>query len=333
MTQPSSSRNALPAALVVLALASLPARVTAEESSAEAAPVENDVPLAEPLSFKAGVESSEVSLAEPFAVTVEIRHRAGEKYTLAPGMDLEPFHLRSVQTEQRGRDPQTTTLRLVLQAFETGERKIPALRLDVDTPEGLRRLEIPEQELRVAGVIDPDQSDPKMREDLRPLPTRFRAIWWPLALIAAAVLAVLVVLWWRRRAERPAPLAPPKPRALPFDEAIARLEALDRSSLVAEGQVQLYYFRLSEIVRDYVGRRYGFESLELTTDELLAELRRRSTPGLDFDGLSFFLHDADLVKFARQSASPGECKQTLEAMRRLVERSRPAPEQAGRAAG
>ena len=36
-----------------------------------------------------------------------------------------------------------------------------------------------------------------------------------------------------------------------------------------------FYFAVSEVIREYLGARFGFDSLELTTDELMAELRRR----------------------------------------------------------
>jgi hypothetical protein len=153
-------------------------------------------------------------------------------------------------------------------------------------------------------------------------------VWWPLALVAALALLAYGVVWWRRRAARPPPPPPPKPRPPPYEEAIERLRALEAEQLVAKGEKQPYFFRLAEIARDYLGRRYGFDALELTTRELLAELRRRSTPGLEFDQLSDFLESADLVKFARIEPTDGQCKGALDMVHRFVERTRPAPQAA-----
>ena len=39
-----------------------------------------------------------------------------------------------------------------------------------------------------------------------------------------------------------------------------------------------FYFAVSEVIRDYLGARYGFDSLEMTTDELVAELQAPRGP-------------------------------------------------------
>ena len=44
-------------------------------------------------------------------------------------------------------------------------------------------------------------------------------------------------------------------------------------------------FELSEIVRDYLGKRLRFPALDLTTDEVVEELKRRRILGLDLAGL------------------------------------------------
>ena len=58
------------------------------------------------------------------------------------------------------------------------------------------------------------------------------------------------------------------------------LDALRAEDLPGKGRVREFYFRLSEIVRGYLGERYGFDALESTTPELLESLRRLHTPGL-----------------------------------------------------
>ncbi len=47
----------------------------------------------------------------------------------------------------------------------------------------------------------------------------------------------------------------------------------------SEGLQREFHFRLSEIVRGYLGERFGFDALECTSDELLGRLERSSAPG------------------------------------------------------
>lgn len=319
--------------LLALLLALSPALSFAEAADAgEPSDPLDALSDADPLAWKAGVSKADLTLAEPFVVSVEIKHPAADTYELRPGVDFEPFGVKEKKLETTSTDPAVTTLRLVLQPFETGELTVPGLRFLAQGPDGARKLDVPPQTVNVLGVIDPAQGQPAMREDVRPLPTRYRTRWWPLAVVLGVVLAALAVWWWRRRARLPKAEPPPAPRAPADVEALARLAALEAEQLIAQGFFQAHYFRLTEIARDYLGRRYDFDALEMTTDELLAELRRRPTPGLAFDALADFLRACDLVKFARRVPSDGDAKEAMDAARTLVERTRLLPDVAqGRA--
>lgn len=286
---------------------------------------------AEPISWKAGVSKADLALAEPFIVSVEITHPKSVTYDLRPGLDLEPFGIAEKKLETTQTDPAVTTLRLKLQPFKTGELAVPRLRFLVEGEDGTRKFDVPPQHVQVTGVIDPGQESPQMREDLRPLPTRHVTRWWPLIVLVAVLLGGFLAWLWRRRKARGPALVPEKPREPPDVEAFARLAALEAEQLVAKGRHQEYYFRLSETARDYFGRLYGFDALEMTTDELLDELRTRSTRGLDFDALTAFFRAGDLVKFARREPSDGEAKSAADEVRVFIERTRPRPEPVGRA--
>ncbi len=281
------------------------------------------LPAAAPIALKAALEKAEVGLAEPFGFSIEVKHAAGESYQLPAIIEWGAFSPRSQKLETVGDDPKTTRIRFELQAFDVGEREVPGISLLVNTSMGPHRLDIPPQKVTVTGAIDPSQGDPKLREDRRPLPRRYRTVLWPLwvllGLLAAAALAWW--LWKRRKAKELAQMA--KPRPPPVEEALERLAALEAENLLSKGEKQAYHFRLSEIVRDYLGRRFGFDSLDLTSDELLAALRRRSTPGLEMDLLAHFLSSGDLVKFARIEPTDGQCKEAMEHARRFVQRTVP----------
>jgi hypothetical protein len=89
------------------------------------------------------------------------------------------------------------------------------------------------------------------------------------------------------------------------------LDALKREDLPGRGLTKDFYFRLSEIVRGYLGERYGFEALECTSSELMTSLRRLPTPGLPEDALMRFVSESDMVKYARADSSPESCDQAL----------------------
>ena len=71
-----------------------------------------------------------------------------------------------------------------------------------------------------------------------------------------------------RRGDRPGP--PPRPA---HEIALERLDRLGAYGLLEDADNRPFYFAVSEVIRDYLGARYGFDSLEMTTDELVAELQ------------------------------------------------------------
>jgi len=85
--------------------------------------------------------------------------------------------------------------------------------------------------------------------------------------------------------------------------ALEAYELLLKRRLPEEGQSKQFYHELSEIIRSYLGRRFGLSGLEMTSDELrsaAAQAQLSTEQGLLIDQ---FLTDSDLVKFADYSPS------------------------------
>lgn len=108
--------------------------------------------------------------------------------------------------------------------------------------------------------------------------------------IAAVYVAYQVV---RRRLLRPPPPILPEVWAL---RALAELASFDWFEHARERE---YYYRLTEIVRSYIERKFGLAAPERTTEEFLGMLvRRRSALPYDAQRLRDFLEACDVVKYA-----------------------------------
>jgi hypothetical protein len=91
--------------------------------------------------------------------------------------------------------------------------------------------------------------------------------------------------------------------------------------LTREGRFAEVFDRVSDVLRRYLGDRYGYDGLESTTREALTSLRRVE-PGIDdLAGIETFMRDADLVKFARLTPSEGECLDLLARAEGIVTRT------------
>src|SRR2546430_14512880 len=131
---------------------------------------------------------------------------------------------------------------------------------------------------------------------------------------------------WRKR----------KPAAVPeilFDDAaLQRLAALRADAPWTRGQGRSAIFDLSEIVRAYLGSRLQFNALDLTSEEFVAELRRRRLIGLDLAGLIEQVRWEDLVKFAKLEPTQDECLRGIDIAEALIRHTRPLRAIAGKAA-
>ena len=80
--------------------------------------------------------------------------------------------------------------------------------------------------------------------------------------------------------------------------ALKELTALEKAKIWQEGNVKEYHSQLSEIIRRYTENRFQFIALELTTDEILQELKSILSDD-QLNNLSTLLQRADLAKFAK----------------------------------
>ena len=162
-------------------------------------------------------------------------------------------------------------------------------------------------------------------------PVALRTTNWP-ALIAtcafvAAVVGVgigwLIKRWLDARRRAALPIVDTRPA---HAIALERLERLEAERLPEQGRAKEFYFRLSEVVRDYLERRYAFGAPEMTSDEIRAHLRA-TTHTLTPEGrraIEAFLDETDLVKFADLAPTESAADTTLRAARGIVALTRAA---------
>ncbi len=128
--------------------------------------------------------------------------------------------------------------------------------------------------------------------------------------IAGAYAGVVAI---RRRLNRPKPPVPAEIWAL------QALEELSPAKWFAERRVREFYYRLSEVLRAYIERKFGLHAPEMTTEEFLGMLARDSS-ALPYDAyrLRQFLEACDLVKYAALEPQVGDAEQAVSTARAFV---------------
>jgi hypothetical protein len=292
--------------LALLCLAVLPAW----GAQPPGAPADETV---EPQNLSVRADPQQVRIGDPFVYEVVITHPKDHRYELVLPKETGEFELLD-QTRQRkdGADSATTTFSVRMSAFALGTQQAPTLSFDVATPDGPKKFSVPGREVEVASTL-PADADGQGAElfDIQPpqeVPIRsWTLVFVLLGALAAGLVAWALWRWWQKRPKREVVVP-----VLPLDVRTRKaLDALKAEDLPGHGHVKDFYFRLSEIIRGYLGERYSFEALECTSSELMASLRRLPTPGLPEDALMRFVSESDMVKYARAEASPESCREAL----------------------
>ncbi|MBL8919713.1 MAG: hypothetical protein JNJ54_12670 [Myxococcaceae bacterium] len=285
-------------------------------------PDATDAGVLPPLRVQQRVTPAQARLGEPFVVEIVVTHEKSQRYELPPPGDLGAFDYVS-QDRQRvdGDEASITTFKVTLQGFELGKQRTPTLELELADPAGTVKMPVSGTEVEILSTLPPDAKDQGADfYDVRKpeeLPVRTWRLIWALLIGLAVALASYALFRWLNR-PRPVVTAPAKPREPAHVRARTALDALAAQNLPAQGRVKEFYFRLSEIIRSYLGEVYAFDALESTTPELLEALRARHTPGLPMEALKDFAYQSDFVRYAKQEPGPDECKGALELGYRIV---------------
>ncbi len=177
--------------------------------------------------------------------------------------------------------------------------------------------------VRVVSAIAADDPEPEKPANVRP-PARLPYPWWVGALLGglAVILFAALAYWaWKFLKGRqvkavPLPELPPKPED---EEAIAALDALLAQSLPAQGKHKPHYFRASEILKRYLGRRYDFDAPEKTSGEIVLHLEDHKLVSEKLiDQVESLFERMDRVKFADHVPGADEGAKLVKEIRELV---------------
>lgn len=314
-------------AVALLAVGGAPGTVSQTAAVGTASPAAADAPT-----VAAQVDRTQAHVGDVITLTVTAVGPADMPVNLPAALELAPFveldgRPRSDERKDLGAGKAQHRFEVKIAAYEPGELAVPAVEVTYlrrGGEVGTARTEpVP---VKIASLLA-NEPEPALQPDAPPVRVleRNTPVIYGAIVLAAAALGALIALGLRRRLrarvlQRPVP--PPRPaHAL----ALERLDALG-PKLGETMDFRPFYFELSEVMREYLGARFGFDALEMTTEEVMTQLERRPARGLVLGEVEGWLSSCDLVKFAKVSPSLDEARGALETAIRLVEATRPRPE-------
>lgn len=156
--------------------------------------------------------------------------------------------------------------------------------------------------------------------------------WWYYGRWVALALGIGLLAWliyyfvWRRKKGLSAPRPSAKPLPPPDQEALTALDALAEKKLWQQGQVKAYYSELIDILRNYLERRFGLQTKELTASQLQEKMAQVPCADDTRREIRLILATSALVKFAKAQPLAEENEAALRLSRQLIEETRKKPE-------
>ena len=287
--------------------------------------------LAQAQERSAAIEAPlEATFGDPVDVIVTVTAAADDEVAV-PEQTFEPFEIldKTVTTEPSADGAtKTVAFELKLLCFERGVHSVGPIRVRVTSANGeLIEMTTDARDVEIHSLLA-NEPDPQLKPPTAPVAVQqddYRllvALGALGALALGALLAWLFMRWWQRR-DRPEPPPPPPPP--PWETALAELRehATRRSAAIEAGETEQWVDAVSDSIRGYLGRRYGFHGLESTTDEIAERLSKAKSLAIAPQEAIGFLNQCDLVKFARAELASESSEALIEEAVALVERTRP----------
>ena len=157
--------------------------------------------------------------------------------------------------------------------------------------------------------IKPPMSAPWLFEDYLP---------YLIALLVIAALSGGLYYYRRKKKQKQDLLANVKVIIPPHREALTALRVLEEKKLWQQGLVKQYYSEVTEIIRHFFERRWEIIALEMTTDEILLQMKHIPDALQVWREMESFFITADLVKFAKYEPSPAEHENEIRSAYEIV---------------
>jgi len=222
-----------------------------------------------------------------------------------------------------------TEFKFIAVPLKAGIVKIPSMGIKkADTADSVFIGRTNPFDLDVKSSIKKD--DPKSKEPVPPRPPVSLA--FPSWIITAAGIlllllftGIIVALIYFSRKIKPVknealPQGPPKPE----DElALVALAELEKEGFLKKGLFKKHYFRTSEILKEYLGRRFSFDAPESTASEILMLLEKQKVTSVQvLDEIEKLFSNLDRVKFTDYIPQYDEGSLVLQEARQLVTKTR-----------
>lgn len=154
------------------------------------------------------------------------------------------------------------------------------------------------------------------------------AQWSGIGLAIILIIAIIVLLLMRFVFKKKVTIIPEEPEVILPAHVVAleKLEQIKTEKIWQQGQIKQFYTQLTDVIREYLSCAYSINAMEMTTDEIVALVKKNK----DLDEIRIVLKEmlelSDLVKFAKFIPLENENEKAVLDAFMIVEKTTKEPE-------
>ena len=267
--------------------------------------------------LKQSIDSTSIVIGQQAHMTLEVTANSADKVTMpvfkvgqnvVDGVEIVTV---DVDTVKVGSEKVRTVTTLTLTSFDEKKYTLPPYSVTINGKKHSGQqlgLEVMTVEVDTANV---EKSYPA--KDIQHLPFSWkewsRVVW--LSVLVVVLILLGIYLYTRLKQNKPIVrtirIVKHTP---PHQKALEEIENIKASQLQQSEDQKEYYTKLTEVIRQYIKERFGFQAMEMTSTEIIARLQEADN-GEMINELRQLFSTADLVKFAKYSTIENENDRNL----------------------
>ena len=237
--------------------------------------------------------------------------------TIINGIEIiSKSEIDTISEYDKNTDNQTFSLsqEYIITAWDSGSYYIPPLKLNNNiTTEALL--------LNVMSIAIDKNAD--LKDIKQPLDAKYElSDFLPWILLFACIVLIIYLLKKYMSNKKEKPITTIAKAIIPAHiTALEELNNIEKQELWQNGKIKKYHSGISEILRKYMENRFNFIALELTTDEILIDIKDKISIE-NYNELRRTLQRADLAKFAKSKPNENENKESMQLARKFVDQTK-----------
>ena len=276
-----------------------------------------NITLAGEISVRTSIEPSEILIGEQASLKIELTQDKDEKVSWPQFSDTIATNVSIIEklatdTISLPDNRISITSEYLVSSYDSGFYYIPEFVFETTS----QKVTSNPVGLTVNTVQVNEQTDDIHAEkDIMSAPFSWieLAQWSGIGLAIILVIAIIVLLLMRFVFKKKVTIIPEEPEVILPAHVVAleKLEQIKTEKIWQQGQIKQFYTQLTDVIREYLSRAYSINAMEMTTDEIVALVKKNK----DLDEIRIVLKEmlelSDLVKFAKFIPSEMENEQSL----------------------